>query len=428
MTHFSSRVSAGRALGLLLGATLASGFGVPALAADVADFYKGKNISLVIGLPPGGGYDAYARALADHMGRHIPGKPALVPRNMPGASSLLAANFIYNSAPRDGTVFGAYSAGAVFAPLMGNKKAQFETSKFTWIGNGEKSTGTCAVWQTSKIRTMNDVLSKPSIFGASGATGVMSEFPRAMNALIGARAQVIHGYAGGTGVLLAMQRGEVDGSCAMALSTLQSVRHDDWKSGRLVVLVQNGFEPEPALKGVPHIYDFARSEDDRKAMELVFGRQALGRPYAGPPGLPADRTAALRTAFMATMKDPAFLNDAKKRGLDIDPMTGEQVEKLIQRFYSYPDAIVQRARDSLAIGKVAKVKLKTAEGTIARVSKKRMTLKDGSGQSLAVKLHRKRTKVSVAGAKADLAALKAGMSCKMQYFGAGDLAPKVDCK
>lgn len=410
------------------GAAALAGFSPSASAESIADFYKGKNLSIVIGLPPGGGYDAYARALGPYLVRHIPGRPTFIARNMPGASSLLAANWMYNSAPRDGSVIGAFSAGAVFSPLLGNKRAQFETAKFTWIGNAEKSTGTCAVWHTSPIKSMKDMLTKPSIFGASGATGVMSEFPRGMNALAGTHAQVIHGYAGGSGVLLAMQRGEVHGSCAMAVSTLQSVRRDDWQSGRLIVIVQNGFEPDASLKGVPHIYEFARNEDDRKAMEIIFGRQALGRPFGAPPGLAADRVMALRAAFDATMKDPAFLAYAKKHGLEVDPMTGEQVEKLIVRFHSYSDAVVARARKALEIGKMAKVALKSAEGTIAKVSKKRMTLTVAGGKALTVRLHARNSKISVAGAKADSSALKPGQSCSIDYFGEGDLAPKVVCK
>jgi tripartite-type tricarboxylate transporter receptor subunit TctC len=158
---------------------------VPAGAASVADFYRGKNLSLIIGFPPGGGYDAYARSVGAHIGRHLPGKPGVVVRNMPGASGLRAANFIYNAAPRDGTSFGIYSAGTVFAPLFGNKKAKYETAKFTWIGNVEKSVGSCATWHTSGFKSFNDLLNRAAIFGAGGVTGVQSEFPRSMNALIG---------------------------------------------------------------------------------------------------------------------------------------------------------------------------------------------------------------------------------------------------
>jgi tripartite-type tricarboxylate transporter receptor subunit TctC len=402
--------------------------GSTAQADAVADFYKGKSISLIIGFPPGGGYNAYARTIGDHISRHIPGSPKIIVRNMPGASSLRAANHVYNAAPRDGTAIGAFSAGAIFAPLFGNKKAQFETAKFTWIGNGEKSVGTCAVWHTSGIKTVKDIIARPSIFGASGATGVMSEFPRGMNALIGARAKVIHGYAGGTGVLLAMQRGEVQGSCAMALSTLKSVRRGDWEAGRLIVIVQNGFEPEPEIKGVPHIYDFAASEDDRKAMELIYGRQTLGRPLAAPPALPADRAKALRAAFMATMKDPAFLKDAARRKLNIAPMSGEEVDRLIVRFHSYPEKVVMRARKALEIGKITKVQLKRLAGTIEKLSKKRITVKGADGKSRVFKIHDRRSRVKIGGKKAKTGALQAGMACTFRHYGEKDLVRSIDCQ
>lgn len=423
-SRMALRAAAG-ATGLAL-ATLAAFPG--AGAESVTDFYRGKSISLIIGFPPGGGYDAYARASGAHLSRHIPGNPSIIVRNMPGASSLRAANYIYNSAPRDGTAMGAFSAGTIFAPLMGNKKAKFETAKFTWIGNAEKSVGTCAVWHSSGIKNINDLLARPSIFGASGVTGVMSEFPRGMNALIGARAKVIHGYAGGTGVLLAMQRGEVHGSCAMALSTLQSVRREDWKAGRLIVLVQNGFEKNPALEGIPHIYDYARSEEDRRAMELIFGRQTLGRPLAAAPALPADRAKALRAAFMATMKDPKFLQEAEKRGLNVAPMSGEEVDKLIARFHSYPEGVVNRARKALEIGKVAKVKLKKLSGTIAELSKKRISVKGGDGKIHSFKLHSRRSRVKIGGQKAKTGALKVGMSCDFRHYGEKDLVRNIDCK
>ncbi len=400
----------------------------PAAADAVADFYKGKRISLIIGFPPGGGYNAYARTVGAYISNHIPGNPRIVVKNMPGASSLRAANYIYNAAPRDGTAMGAFSAGSLFAPLFGNKKARFKTDKFTWIGNIERSTGTCAVSKASGIKSIKDIIGRPSIFGASGATGVLSEYPRAMNSLIGTRAQVIHGYAGGTGVLLALQRGEVQGSCAMALSTLKSVRRADWESGRLVVIVQLGFKKMPELKGVPHIYDFARSEDDRKAMELIFGRQTLGRPIAAPPALPADRAKALRAAFVTVMKDPAFLAHAKRRKLTIAPMSGEEVDQLVARFLSYPEKIVKRASKALAIGKITKVKLKKLKGTIAKLSKKRITVKGADGKSHVFKLHARRTKVKLGGKKAKTKALKVGMSCSLRHYGEKDLVRRINCK
>ncbi|MDX1486118.1 MAG: hypothetical protein R3229_16725, partial [Alphaproteobacteria bacterium] len=320
------------------------------------------------------------------------------------------------------------SAGTLFSPLFGNKKARFDTAKFTWIGNVEKSLGTCAVWNTSGIKSVRDIIGQPSIFGASGATGVLSEYPRAMNALIGTRAKVIHGYAGGTGVLLAMQRGEVQGSCAMALSTLKSVRRGDWQSGRLIVIVQVGFNKAPELKGVPHIYDFAQTEEDRKVMELIFGRQTLGRPLAAPPALPADRAKALRAAFVATMKDPAFLKHAKRRKLSVAPMSGAEVDALVARFLSYPQNVVARASKALQIGKITKVKLKKLTGTIAKLSKKRIEVKGADGKMHSFKLHSRRTKVKIADKKAKTKALKAGMACTFRHYGEKDLVRRISCK
>ncbi|MDH3239033.1 MAG: hypothetical protein OEO83_00060 [Alphaproteobacteria bacterium] len=422
------RNSARGALALSVFAASAWALVAPAAADAVGDFYKGKSISLVIGFPPGGGYNSYARTVGAHISNHIPGSPKVIIKNMPGASSLRAANYIYNSAPRDGTAMGAFSAGSLFSPLFGNKKARFDTAKFTWIGNMERSIGTCAMWHTSGIKSVKDIIARPSIFGASGATGVLSEYPRAMNALIGTRAQVIHGYAGGTGVLLAMQRGEVQGSCAMALSTLKSVRLGDWQSGRLIVIVQNGFEPTPELKGVPHIYDFARNEEDRKAMELIFGRQTLGRPLAAPPSLPPERAKALRAAFMATMKDPAFLKHAKRRKLNIAPMSGDEVDQLVARFLSYPKNVVARASKALEIGKITKVKLKKLAGTIAKLSKKSISVQGEDGKTHVFKIHNRRSKVTVGGKKAKTKALKVGMACDFRHFGEKDLATKITCK
>ena len=193
-------------------------------------------------------------------------------------------------------------------------------------------------------------------------------------------------------------------------------------------MVQNGFEKSSALKGVPHIYDYAKSEDDRKAMELIYGRQTLGRPIAGPPALPADRTKALRAAFMATMKDPAFLKGAARRKLNIAPMSGEEVDKLIARFLSYPPSIVARARKALEIGKVTNVKLKKLVGTIAKLSKKRIEVKGDDGKMHTFKLHKRNSRVKIAGEKAKTSALKVGMACVFRHYGEKDLVRNLDCK
>ena len=410
-----------------LSASAMAGAG-PAGAAGVADFYKGKNVSVYIGFPPGGGYDAYARAVAQFLGNHIPGKPRVIARNMPGASGLRVANYIYNSAPKDGTAIGVFTSGALFSPMFGNKKAKFEPGKFSWIGNVDQSQGACAVWHESGLKTFDDILKQPVIFGAGGATGVQSEFPRGFNALLGSRIQVIHGYAGGTGVLLALKRGEVQGGCAYQLSTLKSVRRDDWKSGRLIVVVQVGLKKAPELKGVPHIYDYAKSPEDKKVMELIYSRVKLGRPFAAPPAQPKARTEALRTAFMATMTDPAFVKSTKRRRLNLDPMSGAEVDKMIARFLSYPKDVVARAGAALKVGKIKKVKLKKLAGTIAKLTKKRIQVKGADGKMHTFKLHKRRSKVKIGGKKAKTKALKVGMNCDFRYFAVKDLAPRITCK
>ncbi|MDX1485199.1 MAG: hypothetical protein R3229_12035 [Alphaproteobacteria bacterium] len=409
----------------LMAAMIASG---TAESAKLADFYKTKNVSIYIGFPPGGGYDTYARAVAQHLGDHIPGKPSVIPRNMPGASGLRVANFIYNSAPRDGTAIGVFTSGALFSPMFGNKKAKFDPAGFSWIGNVERSQGACAVWHESGLRTFDDILKQPVIFGAGGSTGVQSEFPRGFNALLGSRIQVIHGYAGGTGVLLAMKRGEVQGGCAFQISTLKSVRRQEWKSGRLIVVVQVGLEKIPELKGVPHIYDYAKTPEDRKVMELIYNRVTLSRPFAAPPDQPKDRTEALRTAFMATMTDPAFLKSAARRRLNIDPMSGAEVDKVVARFMSYPKEVVARAATALKVGKIKKVKLKRLAGTITKLSKKRIEVKGADGKMHTFKLHSRRSKVKLGGKKAKTKALKVGMSCDFRHYGEKDLVRRITCE
>ena len=396
--------------------------------ADVADFYKDKTIIITVGYPPGGGYDAYARALTRHMGRHIPGNPTVIMRNMPGAGSLVAANYIYNSAPKDGTVLGVFASSTLFSVKMGEKKAQFEMDKFTWIGNMDQTIGTCVASAASKITSFQELMTKSAIFGASGPTAVNSIHARGFNALFGTRIQVVNGYPGSTHVLLAMSRGEVQGGCGFALSSLKTTRRQDWESGEIKVIIQTGYEKSDELKGVPHIYDFAKSEDDKKVMHVLYGTHALGRPVSAPPGVPADRAKALRDAFNATMKDPEFLAEAGKARMPIAPLTGEQTEKFIAQFASYPSAVYDRATKMLEAGEVVNVKLKVVEGSVSKIAKNLLTVDGGAGNAIKLKVHPRQTNVTIAGTKSKASDLKEGMSCRFEYFGENDLAPKADCK
>ena len=362
------------------------------------------------------------------MGRHIPGNPTLLMRNMPGAGSLVAANYIYNSAPKDGTVFGMFASSTLFSVKMGETKAQFEMDKFTWIGNMDQTIGTCVVSAGSKITSLQELFSKSAIFGASGPTAVNSIHARAFNSLLGTRIQVVNGYPGSTHVLLAMSRGEVQGGCGFALSSLKTTRRQDWDSGEIKPIIQTGYEKSDELKGVPHIYDFAKSDDDKKIMNVIYGTHALGRPISGPPGIPADRVDALRKAFNATMIDPEFLAEAAKQDMPIAPLTGEQTEKFIAQFAAYPAEVYNRAMKILEAGEVVNVKLKVIEGSVANVAKNVLTVDTGAGKAIKLEVDARETAVTVAGAKAAAADLKQGMSCRFEYFGENDLAPKADCK
>jgi tripartite-type tricarboxylate transporter receptor subunit TctC len=395
--------------------------------ADVSGFYKGKNITAIIGYPPGGGYDAYMRLVARHLGTHVPGKPGVVPRNMPGAGSLVAANFIYSNAPKDGSAIGIFASSTLFSKKLGETKAKFEIDKFTWIGNLDQTIGTCTVWHESGLKDFKEFFTREVVFGASGPTAVNSTHANGFNALFGTRIKVINGYPGSTNVLLAMKRGEVHGGCGFALSSIKATRRQEWQSGQLKIVIQTGFEKSDELKGVPHIYDFAKSEDDKKAMHLIYGTHILGRPVSAPPGIPADRTKVLQGAFNAMVKDKAFLSDAEKLHLPINPWTAEQMTKVINQFASYPDAVYARAIKALDVGQVIKVKLKKLDGSIAQIKKRDVTVTGADGKAVKIKVHPKRTTVTVAGKKSSVKALKAGMKCSFEYFGAGDLAPKATC-
>lgn len=335
------------ALGIA-GLTIAAGLtmalhSAPVAADAVADFYKGKQISLVIGFAPGAGYDTYGRLFARHFGNHLPSKPSVVVQNMPGAGSLKAANHLYNLAAKDGSVLGMFASSTAFEPLFGGEGAQFDTAKYTWIGNMDESIGTCVAWHSSGIDTFDDLMTKDSIFGGSGPAAVTSQHAVALKNLLGAKIKLVQGYNGAGDVKLAMARGEVQASCGFALSSIKSQHATEWKTGQIKILVQLAIEKTPELAGVPHLYDYAKTDEMRQVFDLVFGRHVIGRPIAAPPGIPDDRKQALRAAFMATMKDPAFLADADKLKLDVSASDGEGVEKLFARFFGYPKSAVDKA-------------------------------------------------------------------------------------
>jgi tripartite-type tricarboxylate transporter receptor subunit TctC len=414
-------------IGSVLCAALLTVMGYP-LKAQTADaeFYRGKTVTLIVGYPPGGGYDAYARFAANNIGRHIPGNPNVVVQNMPGATSIRAANYLYARAPKDGTVMGMFASSAVFAPTFGNAAAHYKPEDFTWLVNLNQETGTCVVWHTSGIRTLQDVLTREAIFGGSGPAGLGSEYARSMNAVLGTRIRIIYGYAGATSVLLAMERGEVQGGCGFPLASLESVRREDYEAGRLIPIVQFALK-SPALKSVPHIMDFAKSAEDKEVFNLLYNRDVLGRPIAAPPGLPAERTRTLRHAFQALLADDAFLKAAEKQSITLSPQSGDEVEKFVKDIALYSPQVVAKARAAIAIGGIENVKLKSLDGVVTQISARNMAVKDATGKITKVKISERETSVVVGGQKSKIAAVKADMHCSLRYIGENDLAKTIAC-
>jgi tripartite-type tricarboxylate transporter receptor subunit TctC len=338
---------------LLTGAAV---FGVVAAgsghAQSVEEFYKGKTISMVIGYSPGGGYDTYARLVARFMGDHIPGKPTIVPRNMPGASSRVAAAYVYNVAPKDGTTLATADQSLSVAQAMG-EKLQFDTTKFIYIGNPSAENNTTVTWHTSPVKTIEDAKKQEIPLGATGGS-TSSQYPRAMNAVLGTKFKVILGYPGGNDINLAMERGEVAGRGSNSWASWKATRPEWLKDKKINILAQIGLNKSPDLPDVPLLMDLATNEEDRAVLKLLSSPSAIGRPIFTTPGVPEDRVKALRAAFEATVKDPAFIEEAKKAGLEIDPVSGEELQRIVNDIVATPEPIAKRLAEIIAEGKEAK--------------------------------------------------------------------------
>src|SRR6266849_3581810 len=312
-------------------------------AQGPAEFYKGKNVDLMIGSSVGGGYDVYARLIARHMGKHIPGNPTMVAKNMEGAGSLRLANWLYNVAPKDGTAIGTIGRGTAFDPLLGSKGAQFQADKFTWIGSANNEVSICVTWKGSGIAKLEDALSKELIVGGTGQAADTDQFPRILNGVLGTKFKIVSGYPGGNDVTLAMERGEVKGRCGWSWSSVLAT-HKRWIDDKsLNILVQLSLNKHPDLPDVPLVLDFAKTEDQQQMFKLIFARQVMGRPYLAPPDVPKERAEALRKAFMDTMEDNEFLADAEKSQLEINPVDGAEVEKLVKELYQTPKPLADKA-------------------------------------------------------------------------------------
>ena len=314
-------------------------------AQSPAEFYKGRTVDLYIGYSVGGAYDLYARMLARHIGKHIPGNPNVVPKNFEGAGSLRLANWLYNVGPKDGLAFGIIGRGTGFDPLLGNNKAQYDATKFTWIGSANNEVSICVAWAGSGVTKFEDLLTKELVVGGTSSSADTDQFPKIVNGVLGTKMKVVTGYPGGNEVGLAMERGEVQGRCGWSWSSVKST-HQKWiDDKKFSILVQLALDKHPDLPDVPLVIDLAKTDEQRQILKLIFARQVMGRPFLAPPGLPQDRAAALRKAFMDTMKDKDFLADTAKAQMEITPVSGEALEKLVKDVYATPKELAQKAGD-----------------------------------------------------------------------------------
>jgi tripartite-type tricarboxylate transporter receptor subunit TctC len=315
-----------------------------ALAQPVAEFYKGKNVTLQVGFGPGGDDDLWARIISKHMGNHIPGNPTIVPQNLPGAAGLLVVNRLYNASPKDGSVFGMINRGIPFEPLLGGQGTQFDVTKLNWIGSPNRDTTVCGARKDAEVKTLQDLFSKPLKVGGTGSGADTAIYPEFLSKLLGLRLVLVQGYTGSHEIQLAMERNEVQGICLAYDSFSRSTL---FRENKLNILLQAALEPDPRLKDVPSAIESAHSPEERQALQLFFARAAIGRPFVAPPDVPADRLAALRQGFEETLRDSAFLADAAAQNLNVTFITGQQIGNILANAYKTPPDVVKRTMTAL---------------------------------------------------------------------------------
>jgi tripartite-type tricarboxylate transporter receptor subunit TctC len=329
----------------LLGCTAAllAMAGAPVFAQDTID----RPINVYVAGTAGGGIDLYARVLARHLGRHIPGKPAVNVQVMPGAGGIRAANFLTQQAPKDGTAITTFAGGPILEPLIGSRKADYDSSQFTWIGAITKDVGLCVAWGGTKFKTIDDVRRDQMTVGGTGAGSDTDIWPPILNELLGTKFRVITGYLGTQETIIAMERGETHGRCTFSYSALKTAKPDWLRDKKINILTQLALAKHADFPDVPLIYDLVSKPDDRQLLDLMIGGSAMARPFAAPPGLPPKIATMLRRAFDATMTDEAFLADAAKIQAEILPSTGETVQELVKKLYATPKPVVDRVKKFL---------------------------------------------------------------------------------
>jgi tripartite-type tricarboxylate transporter receptor subunit TctC len=428
MTHTSGSTLAAAAFATALTAGLSG-----AAAQDMANFYSAKTMTMYVGLSAGGGYDTYARTIGRHMVRHIPGNPQIITKNLTGAGGMRQVNGMYNVFPQDGTVVGIISRNLVTEPLFENKAAKFDGSKFNWLGSANTEYSLCVFWHKSRFSTTEDLLRKQPVMGGIAVSATTDIHARLVNNLLGGGIKLITGYPGGADINLSMQRGEVDGRCSWSYSSIKATAPDWLRDNKIHMVLQVGVSKHPELPQIPLIGDLITDPRDKGALQAQIAPQAFGRPFATGPGVPKARAAMLRKAFWDTLHDPKFLAEAKRRRLEVTPMSGEDVQNLIDEIYALPKDVLARSRDaatSSARTSVAKavVPVETYMGEITALGSggRRVTWKGDTAKGK-LRVSGSGTKITVAGDKTKRKALKVGMACSFRVKGA-QTALNIDCK
>ncbi len=327
---------------------------VPARAQSASEFFVGRQMRIVVGTPGGGGYDAYARLTARHLGDHLPGKPNFIVENMPGASGTKAVNYLYGAAPADGSVIATFNDAIPFYQATGQPGITFKSERLSWIGSLTQTASVVSVWHSSGVRTIDDAKRIEVPMGATGAAGTKSGFPALLNSFLGTKFRVVNGYEGSNAVTLAIERGEVQGDGSNPWSTWKATRPQWVAQGLIVPILQIGVKKDADLARVPLLANLVVDEETRRVFEFAAAQVSMRQPFAGPPGVPADRLAILRAAFEAMTRDPAFLADAAKSILDIDAATGAEVERVARRTVETSPDVVRKAQEAMAAKTIAR--------------------------------------------------------------------------
>jgi tripartite-type tricarboxylate transporter receptor subunit TctC len=321
---------------------------IPAPALAQADFFKGKSVELIISTGAGAGHDHNARVVARYLGNHIPGNPTIVPKNMPGAGHIRAANYVFSQAPKDGTTIGTFIPIFVMAQILGRGKGvQFNPAQFEWLGSTSSSNSTFYAWHTSGVKTMEDAMKKELLMGATGVGSYTAIYPTVANGVLGTKFKLVMGYKSTNDISIALERGEIQGRAGNNFNSLK-VENGDWLAeGKINLLAQVGLERDPEFPNVPLLMDFAKTDQARQLLQFFSTDVVIGRPFVTAPGTPADRVAALRKAFDAMMKDPAYLAEMKKTGLGVQPVAGARLQTIVRDFMNTPATIVAKAREAM---------------------------------------------------------------------------------